>query len=179
MGILDKFQDAGAKKSLTDDLKSKVGISGSEIAKEEKKAVEPLAEAGAEELKDQEGSGEPKEKKEVEKAKAKKSTKVIRDKPIKRKETQEKHEDLELSESSALDNISQEKLEAFVNDFKDSYKHLEKENRMVSLQKKNYKSLIKLKVDKVSMSEFINFAIHFTLKSSSYSDIVKLLKKPK
>jgi hypothetical protein len=176
MGLLDKFQDAEAKQSLADDLKSKVGIIGGELATEEKEIQTPSKEAGEEEL-NRVGSGEPKEN-EAEEVKATEPTNQI-EKPIKRKETKKQNEDLELNQSSPLDEICQEKLEAFVSEFKENYKNLEKENRMVSLQKKNYKNLIKLKVDKVSMSEFINFAIHFTLKSSSYNDIVRFLKKPK
>jgi len=176
MGIISKFNSPEAKQTLADDLKSKVGIIGEEET-EEKEIKAPSAEAGAEEV-NRGGSGEPKEN-EAEQVKATEPTNVIIEKPIKRKETKKEHEDLELNQSSGLDEICQEKLEAFVSEFKENYKNLEKENRMVSLQKKNYKSLIKLKVDKVSMSEFINFAIHFTLKSSSYSDIVRYLKKPK
>jgi hypothetical protein len=173
MGILDKFQDGEAKKSLSEDLKSKVGISESGFAEDDE-------EVQTENLKIQEGSENPKKKKEDEKAKANESTNVIEGKPIKRKEVEEKYENLELSESSELNNnMTKDELEAFVTNFSKNYKQSEKENRIVRLEKKNYKSVIKLKVDKVAMSEFINFAIHFTLKSSSYADIVKLLKKPK
>lgn len=146
MGILDKFNSSEAKKTLEDDLKSKVGITGDKSS-------------------DEKNSKKENTKKE--------------NNPIKRKEETEENVKLDLIKIDKLEEVNQEVLEAFVNEFKDNYKQLEKENRMISLQKKNYKNLIKLKVDKVSMSEFVNFAIHFTLKSSNYNHIIKLLKKPK
>lgn len=179
MGILDKFQNAEAKKSLSDDLKSKVGIIASEIISEEIKPIAESAGEQTEEVKTQIGLEKPVEK-EVEKVKGKGkvSTKIIGELSKKRKETKKKEEKLELDESRDFEDLPESELEAFVAKFKESYKHLEKENRMISLQKKNYRSLIKLKVDRVAMSEFVNFAITFTLNSSNYKDIIKLLKKP-
>jgi len=179
MGILDKFQNAEAKKSLSDDLKSKVGIIASEIISEEIKPIAESAGEQTEEVKTQIGSEKPVEK-EVEKVKGKGkvSTKIIGEVSKKRKETKKKEEKLELNESSDFENLPESELEAFVLNFRESYKQSEKEHRMINLQKKNYKNLIKLKVDIVSMSEFVNLAIALTLKSSNYKNIIKFLKKP-
>jgi len=184
--LFKKFQDPESSAAIKDELKSKVGITSNEskdvekdeITTEETRSDVPLAVDQVDQVTQGTGSEEPTENKATT-VKVKEPTKETNRKPIKRKEPQEKPEALPNHERLNLEDISQEELEAFVSIFKKGYKESDKENRMLRLQKKNYKSLIKLKLDKVSISEFVNFAIFYALKSSQYDKIVKLLKQPK
>lgn len=68
-------------------------------------------------------------------------------------------------------------LELFIEDFLTEYYKSDKSSRMIRIQKKNFDALSKLKGDNISISQFVNYAIHSTLKSEQYKKIIKTIVK--
>ena len=67
-------------------------------------------------------------------------------------------------------------LEKFIEDYLDEYSKSEKSSRMIRIQEEHFDVLAKLKVHNISISKFVNFAIHSTLKSEQYKKIIKIIK---
>lgn len=63
--------------------------------------------------------------------------------------------------------------------FNKSYNPSQNESKMLRLQRKNYKSLLKLKLDDVATAKFLNFALAHVFASKDFDTIIKYLKKPK
>jgi len=187
MGIFEKFQNPQATKELEDELKSKVGIKSEQDEEIGLDVISTENEPSGEQSPGNqgtigEGEREPSDK-EATDSQAQGLDKKIKN-PITKKGEQS---GTEVSPpavdepSEGNEEISQdlEELEAFINSFKKSYKQSVKENRMLRLQQKNYEKLLKLKLGKVSISQFVNFAIAYSLNSKHYKHIVKLLNQPK
>lgn len=68
-------------------------------------------------------------------------------------------------------------LDLFIEDFLTEYAKSDKTSRMVRIQEKNFDALAKLKVHNISISQFVNFAIHSTFKSKQYKKIIKTIIK--
>lgn len=187
MGILDKFQNPQVSKELEDELKSKVGIKS-----EQKEAIgldvistenEPSGEQSPGN-KGTIGEGE----RELSDKEATDSQAQGLDKKIKNPITKKGEQSGTEVSPTAVDEPSEEneeitqdleELEVFIKTFKKGYKQSLKESRMIRLQQKNYEKLLKLKLGKVSVSQFVNFAISYSLNSKHYKHIVKLLNQPK
>ena len=186
MGILAKFQDPQATKELEDELKSKVGI------QEQKKIGDGENSAGIQPrveqpFVEQVTIGEEEREPAVEAAMDGQAQRLVK-KNIRKPSTKKGEPNQEnvlppvVEEQFQGDEIiSQdlEKLEAFIKNYKKSYNQSAKENRMLRMQQKNYEKLLKLKLGKVNISKFVNFAVAFTLNSKHYKHIVKLLNQPK
>lgn len=69
-----------------------------------------------------------------------------------------------------------EDLESIINDFIATYKQSDKTSRMIRIQDAHYRKLVALRADGISVSEFISFAVHFTLKSKDYDTMINHLK---
>ena len=187
MGIFDKFQNPQATKELEDELKSKVGIKSEqnqEIGQGEPSTDKEIS--GEQPTVNQvtigEGEGEPEKK--AKDGQAKRLAKKTIRKPLTKKGEQNQEEVLPAAVQEPTErneDLSQdlEELEVFIRSFKKSYKQSVKENRMLRIQHKNYEKLIKLKLGKVDISKFVNFAIAYSLNSKHYKHIVKLLNQPK
>ena len=67
-------------------------------------------------------------------------------------------------------------LEKFIENYLDEYSKSEKSSRMIRIQEEHFDALAKLKVHNISISKFVNFAIHSTLKSEQYKKIIKIIK---
>lgn len=159
MGLIDKFKNKDEQEKLASELKSKVG-------KEEKKEVEKN-QAKAEVLK----NPAPKRVNQPQQTESRTSKKIF-------PKLEEKGDD-KIEEQENLEVIHPDDLELLVNNFLDQYPSSKKESRMIRLQESNYNILVKLKVHNIKLSDFVNFAIHFTTKSPDYARILKLLKNPK
>lgn len=187
MGILDKFQNPQAAQQLEDELKSKVGIKSEQNHESGSDVILTDNESSGEQTPVNqvtigEGEVEPIEKNTT-KGQAERLAKTIR-KPLKKKGEQ-KQENVLIPAVNGLNERNEEvsedldELDAFIRSFKKSYKQSVKENRMLRIQTKNYEKLIKLKLGKVDISKFVNFAIAYSLNSKQYNHIVKLLNLPK
>lgn len=178
MGIIDKFNDPNATKALQDELKSKVGIQ----SEDKTKSTEESSAKGEQGKK--QGGNYQKEYTKPKKAEAKTpdGKKVIdlpnRQNTKKQNIQQQKRKESNLREKKEpeITGGQDEELASFLEAFKQSYKQSEKDNRMLRIQRKNYKELVKLKVDNIAISEFVNFAIAFALKSKRFETIIKQLK---
>lgn len=69
-----------------------------------------------------------------------------------------------------------EDLESIINDFNATYKQSDKTGRMIRIQDAHYRKLVALRADGISVSEFISFAVHLTLKSKDYDIMINHLK---
>lgn len=64
-----------------------------------------------------------------------------------------------------------------IQEFVLSYKTSDKTSRMIRIQDAHYRELVSLRADGISVSEFISFAVHFTLRSKDYDTIINILKQ--
>lgn len=177
MGIMNKFNDPKASKALQDELKSKVGIP----LDDEKISAQDNTTKGKQGEK--QGGNNQKAPTKTGKAEAKTpDNNKVTDLPKKGNTKKSINQTIKRKESSTEKQTMTKTVEAndellvFLEAFKKTYKQSEKDNRMLRIQRKNYKELVKLKVDNIAISEFVNFAISFTLKSNHFDAIVKQLK---
>lgn len=63
----------------------------------------------------------------------------------------------------------------FVIGFLKNYDKSKKQSRMIRLQDDNFEELVQLKIHNISISKFVNLAIHKTLKSKDFKQILKSL----
>lgn len=70
-----------------------------------------------------------------------------------------------------------DELLSVINEFVQTYKESDKTSRMIRVQDTQYRKLVSLRADGISVSRFISFAVHFTLKSKDYDTIINILKQ--
>jgi hypothetical protein len=70
-----------------------------------------------------------------------------------------------------------DELLSVIHEFVQSYKASDKTGRMIRIQDAHYRELVSLRADGISVSEFISFAVHFTLRSKDYDTIINILKQ--
>lgn len=176
MGIMNKFNDPKASKALHDELKSKVGIP----LDDEQISAEDNTTKG--EQGEKQGGKDQNAPTGTKKAEAETPDHKVKELPKKGNtkksinQTSKRKESTSVKQTTTKTVEQDEELTAFLEAFKKTYKQSEKDNRMLRIQRKNYKELVKLKVDNIAISEFVNFAISFTLKSNHFDAIVKQLK---
>lgn len=68
-------------------------------------------------------------------------------------------------------------IDELIEQFKSKYKNSERKNQLLRIEMSHLRKLAKLKADGISLSEFVNFAIAFTVNSEHYNKIIKFLKK--
>ncbi|WP_312299257.1 hypothetical protein [Chryseobacterium sp.] len=64
-----------------------------------------------------------------------------------------------------------------INEFVQTYKESDKTSRMIRVQDTQYRKLVSLRADGISVSRFISFAVHLTLESKDYDTIINHLKQ--
>lgn len=70
-----------------------------------------------------------------------------------------------------------DELLSVITEFVQTYKERDKTSRMIRIQDSQYRELVSLRADGISVSRFISFAVHFTLKSKDYDTIINILKQ--
>ncbi|MBT2621313.1 hypothetical protein [Chryseobacterium sp. ISL-6] len=73
--------------------------------------------------------------------------------------------------------ILDDELLSIISEFVQTYKDSDKTSRMIRIQDVQYRKLVSLRADGISVSRFISFAVHFTLKSKDYDTIINILKQ--
>ncbi|REC60440.1 hypothetical protein DRF65_20470 [Chryseobacterium pennae] len=92
----------------------------------------------------------------------------------KKSEASGKNRTTKVTESKRL---TDNDLLSVINEFVQTYKESDKTSRMIRVQDTQYRKLVSLRADGISVSRFISFAVHLTLESKDYDTIMNHLKQ--
>ncbi|MDC8102632.1 hypothetical protein [Chryseobacterium rhizosphaerae] len=92
----------------------------------------------------------------------------------KKSEASGKNRTTKVTESKRL---TDNDLLSVINEFVQTYKESDKTSRMIRVQDTQYRKLVSLRADGISVSRFISFAVHLTLESKDYDTIINHLKQ--